>query len=69
VISVKNQIMNCSQHHILNSKMFFNIVARDLPSGKRILMINMRAQHITFHKAIKTVKILKNFYCNVSSLT
>ena len=28
-------------------------------------MINMRAQHITFNKAIKTVKILKNFYCKI----
>ncbi len=28
------------------------IVARDLPGGKRILMINMRAQHTTFNKAI-----------------
>ena len=25
----------------------------------------MRAQHITFNKAIKTVKILKNFYCKI----
>ena len=33
----------------------FNIVARDLPGGKRIRIINMRAQHITFNKAIKTV--------------
>ena len=32
----------------------------DLPGGKRILIINMRAQHITFNKAIKTVKIVKN---------
>ena len=38
----------------------YNIVARDLPGGKRILVINMMAQHITFNKAIKTVKI-KNF--------
>ncbi len=30
-------------------------VARDLPGGKRIRIINMRAQHITFNKAIKTV--------------
>ena len=33
------------------------IVARDLPGGKRILAINMMAQHITFSKAIKPVKI------------
>ena len=26
---------------------------RDLPGGKRIHIINMRAQHITFNKAIK----------------
>ena len=26
---------------------------RDLPGGKRILVINMMAQHITFNKAIK----------------
>ncbi len=37
----------------------FNIFARDLPGGKRILIINMRAQQITFNKAIKTVKIFK----------
>ena len=30
-----------------------NIVARDLPGGKRILVINMMAQYITFNKAIK----------------
>jgi hypothetical protein len=30
-------------------------VARELPGGKRIRIINMRAQHITFNKAIKTV--------------
>ena len=35
--------------------MYNNIVARDLPGGKRIRIINMRAQHITFNKAIKTV--------------
>jgi thymidylate synthase len=29
----------------------------------------MRGQHITFNKAIKTVEIVKNFNCNVSSLT
>ena len=28
-------------------------MARDLPGGKRILVINMMAQHITFNKAIK----------------
>ena len=32
-------------------------MARDLPGGKRILAINMMAQHITFSKAIKPVKI------------
>ena len=39
----------------------FNIVARDLPGGKRILIINMRAQHTTFNEAIKTVNIFKEF--------
>ena len=33
------------------------IVARDLPGGKRSLVINMMAQHITFNKAIKPIKI------------
>ena len=35
-------------------------MARDFPGGKRILVINMMAQHKTFNKAIKTVKI-QNF--------
>ena len=34
-----------------------NFVARDLPGGKRSLVINMMAQHITFDKAIKPIKI------------
>ena len=34
-------------------KLKFNIVTRDLPGGKRILIINIRAQHIIFTKAIK----------------
>ena len=33
------------------------IVARDLPGGKQSLVINMMAQHITFNKAIKPIKI------------
>ncbi len=40
--------------------LLFTVVARDLPGGKRILTINMRAQHITFNKAIKTVEIFKD---------
>jgi hypothetical protein len=28
----------------------YNVVARDLPGGKRIRIMNMRAQHITFNK-------------------
>ena len=36
-------------------RIFVRVVARDLPGGKRIRIINMRAQHITFNKAIKTV--------------
>ena len=35
----------------------FHIVARDLPGGKRILIIKMRAQHITFSKAIKAITV------------
>jgi hypothetical protein len=35
-----------------------NIVARDLPGGKRICIINMRAQHITFNKAIKQLSLM-----------
>ena len=35
----------------------YKIVARDLPGGKRSLVINMMAQHITFNKAIKPIKI------------
>ena len=38
------------------------IVARDLPGGKRILAINMMAQHITFSKVIKPVEVQINFY-------
>ena len=38
------------------------MVARDLPGGKRILATNMMAQHITFSKAIKPIKIQINFY-------
>ena len=34
----------------------FNIVARDLPGGKRSV-INMMAHHITFNKAIKPTKL------------
>ena len=32
-------------------------VARDLLGGKRILIIKMRAQHITFSKAIKAITV------------
>ena len=31
------------------------MVARDLPGGKRSLVMNMMAQHITFNKAIKPI--------------
>ena len=41
---------------------YIRIVARDLPGGKQILAINIMAQHITFSKAIKPVKIQINFY-------
>ena len=41
------------------------ILAIDLPGGKRILMIKMRAQHTTFNKAIEQ----NNFISNASSLT
>ena len=41
-------------------KTTYIIVARNLPGGKRILVIDMMAQHITFNEAIKTVKV-KNF--------
>ena len=46
--------------HCVNLK-HFNIVTRDLPGGKRILKINIRAQHITFGEAIKayTIGMLK----------
>ena len=33
------------------------LLARDLPGGKRILIIKMRAQHITFSKAIKAITV------------
>ncbi len=29
--------------------------------GQSLLIVNMRAQYITFNKAIKTVKIFKEF--------
>jgi hypothetical protein len=34
-----------------------DIFARDLPGGKRIRIINMRAQHITFNNAIKQLSL------------
>ena len=40
---------------IFTIQRYIYIFARDLPGGKRIRIINMRAQHITFNKAIKTV--------------
>ena len=45
---------------------FQNIVARDLPGGKRILMIKIRAQHINLSKAIKNIK---TFTLYLSGLT
>ena len=42
---------------VFAKKLEFNIVARDLPGGKRILIIKMRAQHITFGKAIKAITV------------
>ena len=47
---------NALKHCSVNKKVF-DIVARDLPGGKRSLVINMMAQHITFNKAIKPIKI------------
>ena len=43
--------------------MYVCIVARDLPGGKRILIIKMRAQHITFSKAIKAITTVAHI-CN-----
>ena len=40
--------------------LLFNIVARDLPGGKQILIMNMRAQHITFNRAIKALPVSFN---------
>jgi hypothetical protein len=34
-----------------------NIITRYLPGGKRIRIINMRARHITFNKAIKQLSL------------
>ena len=39
----------------------FNIVAIDLPGGKWIIMIKMRAQHTTFNEAIEQNNF-KTFY-------
>ena len=36
---------------------FISNVARDLPGGKQILIIKMRAQHITFSKAIRVISV------------
>ena len=49
------------QPQILNS------VARDVPGGKRILIIKINAQHNALSKAIKTRFKIERIYCDVSS--
>ena len=50
-----------------HSEMFFNTVARDVPGGKRILIIKINAQHNALSKAIKTRFKIEIIYCDVSS--
>ena len=45
----------------------FNTVARDVPGGKRILIIKINAQHNALSKAIKTRFKIEIIYCDVSS--
>ena len=44
-----------------------NTVARDVPGGKRILIIKINAQHSALSKAIKTRFKIEIIYCDVSS--
>ena len=53
-------------HVKLNFNLFYT-VARDVPDGKRILIIKINAQHNALSKAIKTRFKIEIIYCDVSS--
>ena len=48
-------------------EIYINTVARDVPGGKRILIIKISAQHNALSKAIKTRFKIEIIYCDVSS--
>ena len=48
-------IFSVQRHHFAEENMVRLIYV--LPGGKRILIIKMRAQHITFSKAIKAITV------------
>ena len=45
------------ENMFISSCSYKETVFRDLPGGKRILIIKMRDQHITFSKAIKAITV------------
>ena len=51
----------------VDDNLVFNTVARDVPGGKRILIIKINAQHNALSKAIKTRFKIEIIYCDVSS--
>ena len=62
--SICNSILYDSTNNSFETKYK---VHRDVPGGKRILIIKINAQHNALSKAIKTRFKIEIIYCDVSS--